>query len=196
MKIKADLLSRPRVKSYGYLHLSHHLRLWRNQGNIGWAQTNIAQQSLGVSLPLSYSVMRRCWSCLGATARSAWNAWFSSGAPRWLQAETERRMRKLQYVLHIDTPLRKEVGGFKRKTMALNTWFIKHDHFTSVTLYFINQMRFQMDMYEYYWCLSKKALWKLIKESIHLDLIHTHDAVRPPAEKLPEWVKDTWGGRK
>lgn len=152
MKIKSDLLSRPRVKSHRYLHLSHHRRLWRNRGNIGWAQTNIAQQSFRVSLRLSYSVMRRCWSCLGATERSAWNAWFSSGAPRWLQAETERRMWKLQHVQHIDTAQRKAAGFYSTE---LNTRFIKHDHFTFVSLYFINQMCFQMDGHWYCWCLSR-----------------------------------------
>lgn len=90
--------------------LSHHRRLWRNQGNIGWAQTNIARQSLRVSLPLSYSVTRRGWSCLGATERSAWNAWFSSGAPEVI---TGRDRATDVNVLHFDTVMRKgwRMGG-------------------------------------------------------------------------------------
>lgn len=31
----------------------------------------------------------------------------------------------------------------KKRNMELNTWFIKHDHFTSVNLYFINWMSFK-----------------------------------------------------
>lgn len=110
MKIKSDLLSRPRVKSYGYLHLSHHRRLWRNRGKYRMSSNKYCTTILESLVTAFIQCYEALLELFGGHGEICMKCMIQLRGPEVITGRDRATDVKLQHILHIDTALRKGGG--------------------------------------------------------------------------------------